>query len=637
MNAYVITHSTAFEDRAEAVGKWLQEQGVQVTWIYSDFLHMKVRTIHRRQENHVYLHMRPYNRNLSVRRMQSIYSFSHEVEKYLTGKAVDLLYVIIPANSLAPVAKRIKASTGAKVVFDILDLWPESLPMKHVQGLPPLRYWKKLRDENIDCADLVYTECGFYQSLIRLPEDRTHTLYWFTEPPQTKESETSEEDGTAEQPDGGWGKDGGRIHIAYLGSINYIIDIPMICKVVALLREHRPVTVHVIGEGETKTEFLQALKHTGAEVIDHGAIYDRDRKAEILSGCDFGLNMMVPQVRVGLTMKSLDYLANALPLLNTIGGDTHDLVEEHHVGVNVPAEEPERALEDILAIADEPHVHDKVLKLYNEKFTPDKFRETLRETLLPLLDTGNDTSGSGSEQAGRQTGTKAYYGISVAMAACNGERFLGQQLDSILPQLSPEDEVVVSVDPSTDHTFELLCERAAEDSRVRVIEGPGKGTVRNVENALRHCRGCKVFLADQDDVWKEGKVEKVSKLLEKDMLVLHDACITDEELREIEPSFMDWRRSRKGMLRNIWKNSYIGCCMSFRRELLDVALPFPDGLPMHDQWLGLMAEKYGSVRLLHLPLILYRRHANSVTTDEHADIAHMLRWRAAITKGLIRR
>ena len=636
MNAYVITHSTSFEDRAEAVGKWLQEQGARVTWVYSDFMHTQVRTIPRKKEDHVYLHMRPYRRNLSVRRMQSIYTFVQDVERFLTGKSIDLLYVIIPANTFVPMAKRLKAATGARVVFDILDLWPESLPIDHVQGMPPVRYWKNLRDKSISCADLVYTECEFYQEQVRLPEDRTHTLYWFSEAGKTGEPGPRDEEALSDLIRG-WRTDSGRLHIAYLGSINYIIDIPMISKVIGLLRERRPVTVHVIGEGETKTEFMRSLKRAGAEVIDHGAIYDRERKAEILSRCDFGLNMMVPQVRVGLTMKSLDYLANGLPLLNTIGGDTHDLIEIYEAGVNVPVGDPARAAAKILAMADDPRAHENASRLYSERFTPEQFRLTLRETLLPLLERKGQQVGSVPEQRGESGPEREYYGRSVAIAACNGERFLDQQLDSILPQLSEADEVVVSVDPSADHTLERLCERAAEDPRIRVLEGPGLGVVKNVENALFHCRGRQIFLADQDDIWEEGKVEKISRLLEKDTLVIHDARIVNEDLEEIAPSFMNWRKSRKGLVRNIWKNSYIGCCMAFRKELLDVALPFPEDLPMHDQWLGLLAEKHGSVRLLHLPLIRYRRHGGSVTNDEHAKAAQMLKWRAAIAKEVWKR
>ena len=91
------------------------------------------------------------------------------------------------------------------------------------------------------------------------------------------------------------------------------------------------------------------------------------------------------------------------------------------------------------------------------------------------------------------------------------------------------------------------------------------------------------------------------------------------------------------MLANIRKNSYIGCCMAFRRELLEYILPFPESLPMHDQWIGLLAEKHGSVRLLRTPLIRYRRHGDNATKQTHANAAQMLKWRAEITREVLRR
>ena len=77
--------------------------------------------------------------------------------------------------------------------------------------------------------------------------------------------------------------------------------------------------------------------------------------------------------------------------------------------------------------------------------------------------------------------------------------------------------------------------------------------------------------------------------------------------------------------------------MAFRRELLERILPFPESLPMHDQWIGLMAEKSGTVRLLRMPLLLYRRYEGTVTKDRHAGMLKMLKWRAEITRELLSR
>ncbi|MBO5521307.1 MAG: hypothetical protein J5973_06510, partial [Eubacterium sp.] len=101
MKAYVITHSSTYESRAEAVGNWLKEQGAEVTWIFADFDHRELKNVERREADHVYLHMAPYAGNLSPGRIRSIRGFAAEVEKYLTGQKADLLYFMIPANSIA--------------------------------------------------------------------------------------------------------------------------------------------------------------------------------------------------------------------------------------------------------------------------------------------------------------------------------------------------------------------------------------------------------------------------------------------------------------------------------------------------------------------------------------------------------
>ena len=181
MRAYVITHSSTYETRAEAVGNWLKEQGADVTWVFADFDHRELKTVNRQKPDHVYLHMAPYTANLSPNRIRSIRGFAVEVEKYLAAQKADLLYFMIPANSFVAAAHRLKKRTGAKIVFDIIDLWPESLPLAHVEKLPPVYAWKQLRDRYIGCADVIYTECGLYQELLKLPQDKTHTLYWFRE------------------------------------------------------------------------------------------------------------------------------------------------------------------------------------------------------------------------------------------------------------------------------------------------------------------------------------------------------------------------------------------------------------------------------------------------------------------------
>ena len=106
--------------------------------------------------------------------------------------------------------------------------------------------------------------------------------------------------------------------------------------------------------------------------------------------------------------------------------------------------------------------------------------------------------------------------VSVAMAFYNGKTYIEEQIDSILRNLKEKDELVISVDDASDGSDQILKKRAQADMRIRVVKGPGNGVVPNFQNALQHCRGDIIFIADQDDVWKEKKVSKV--------LFREDAC-----------------------------------------------------------------------------------------------------------------
>lgn len=224
--------------------------------------------------------------------------------------------------------------------------------------------------------------------------------------------------------------------------------------------------------------------------------------------------------------------------------------------------------------------------------------------------------------------------VSVCLAAYHGERYIGEQIRSVLPQLREDDELLVSDDAPGGETERIARALAAEDPRVRYLHGPGRGVVRNFEHVLREADGDVFFLCDQDDVWLPGKVEAVLREIAAGAcLVLHDARVTDGDLHETAPSFFALRGSRPGFARNLLRNSYMGCCMAFTRDVRDKALPFPDAIPMHDQWIGLTAERCGRVCFLWQPLLLYRRTGENVTGGR-TTLRQKLRWRFSLLRGL---
>ena len=219
--------------------------------------------------------------------------------------------------------------------------------------------------------------------------------------------------------------------------------------------------------------------------------------------------------------------------------------------------------------------------------------------------------------------------LSVALAAYNGEKYIAEQLRSILDQLGADDEVVVSDDNPSGGTRDAVM--ALSDARVRYVEGPGQGVIKNFENAIARTTGDIIFLSDQDDVWLPGKVEAVVSAMENGAkVVLHNAQVTDENLVPTGDTMFALRNSRPGYTKNVIRNSYMGCCMAFEKSLKDKILPFPDNLPMHDQWIGLIAERSGDkVQFIETPYLLYRRNDASLT-GQATTFSQKLSWRRAI-------
>lgn len=228
--------------------------------------------------------------------------------------------------------------------------------------------------------------------------------------------------------------------------------------------------------------------------------------------------------------------------------------------------------------------------------------------------------------------------VSVAMAAYNGEKYIKRQIETILVNLSEGDELIVSDDGSTDSTKEIVS--SFKDSRIVLIDGPGAGVKKNFENAILHCTGKYIFLCDQDDEWANNKVSRIMDIFERtgDILVIHDCRIIDSKDNVIVPSFFEFRKSGPGRIKNFVKNTYIGCCMAFDSDLKDYFIPIPDRIEMHDQWIGILAQKRGHVSFIKEPLIDYRRHGeNTSDVFHHHTVLKMISNRLNLLAELLKR
>ena len=402
--AVIVTKSTNFEPRAEIVGEYLKGRGIEVTYIYADFSHREKRKLNRSVPDHIYIDTFPYRRNLSWQRMWSQVDFAKKVEKKLKGLDFDLLYVLIPGNSLVPMAVRaaeekaeqrerkvkaiICADSGAKdvtdtdaskprVVFDIIDLWPESLRLGKLEKIWPFTYWKRLRDKDISKADLIVAECDLYRERLELDPRKSVTMYWGKKETDIIPSSIPTTDGKA-------------LEIAYLGAINNIIDIDGIVRLLRILNQRlepdgRSVLLHVIGDGENRDMFLQSLSSVGIEYQYHGAVFDEMEKDKILSRCSYGLNMMKPGVCVGMTMKSIDYWSHGLPIINNIPGDTERFCREQGLGINVDMSRHDKSWEEPADHTGKPDPIDDILTgRFTEKDNKDHILDIYKTSFTEL-------------------------------------------------------------------------------------------------------------------------------------------------------------------------------------------------------------------------------------------------------------
>ena len=231
--------------------------------------------------------------------------------------------------------------------------------------------------------------------------------------------------------------------------------------------------------------------------------------------------------------------------------------------------------------------------------------------------------------------------VSVCMATYNGERYLRAQLDSILAELEPKDEVVIVDDASSDDTVALL--EAYDDPRVRVFaRDVNHGYVRSFEEALTRATGDVLMLADQDDVWIPGRRALLVAAVEERAVAASNLVLlsTDEPLRS-PLTRREWmlrtgggaRRCRNQLKLLLGDAPYFGCAMAIRRDFLPVALPFPDGLTeSHDLWIATVANAAGQLVHVERPTLRRRVHDQNASSERPRGILPALRSRVLLVR-----
>ena len=220
--------------------------------------------------------------------------------------------------------------------------------------------------------------------------------------------------------------------------------------------------------------------------------------------------------------------------------------------------------------------------------------------------------------------------VDILLATYNGEKYLKEQIESILTQTYSNFRLLISDDCSTDGTWSILNHYAGLDNRVIIHRNERNiGIVENYEFLLRQVQSEFFMYSDQDDVWRINKIEKcINKIKQDNAGIIHtDLEVVDEYLNPIAPSFWDLKKIRKRVefnsFESMFLNNYVtGCTIMARSDFIYRILPFPKGDShlIHDYWTALIISNFSRMTYIDEPLIRYRQHHdNSVGSNRKSD------------------
>lgn len=218
--------------------------------------------------------------------------------------------------------------------------------------------------------------------------------------------------------------------------------------------------------------------------------------------------------------------------------------------------------------------------------------------------------------------------IDVLLATYNGEKYLKEQMDSILSQTYQNIRLLISDDGSTDETRKILKEYQEKDKRIKVYEqNENLGCIRNFEFLLKQVQSEVYMLSDQDDIWLPEKIEKTYEKLkqEKADLAFCDLEVVDSNLQTMYPSFNEYMKLNRKIKKygdskklNYLYNCVTGCTIMARKKWIDKILPLPNQSKyvLHDHWIALIVSLEGKLTYLPETYIKYRQHGNNEVGTE---------------------
>lgn len=212
--------------------------------------------------------------------------------------------------------------------------------------------------------------------------------------------------------------------------------------------------------------------------------------------------------------------------------------------------------------------------------------------------------------------------IDILLATYNGEKFVKEQIESILNQTYENFNLIISDDASTDNTLNILEEYEKKDTRIKVFKKErNEGLIDNFEFLLKNVTSDYFMFSDQDDIWKKDKIEKsINKLKEENSgLVYTDLEIVDEKLNVIYPSYWKYKQIYIKIIKYnnfeaLYLNNFVtGCTILAKSKYIKDILPLPRNskFVLHDYWTALIISAKDKISYVEEPTIQYRQHKNN--------------------------
>lgn len=212
--------------------------------------------------------------------------------------------------------------------------------------------------------------------------------------------------------------------------------------------------------------------------------------------------------------------------------------------------------------------------------------------------------------------------VDILLATYNGEKYLAEQIESILNQTYKDINLIISDDNSSDSSLKIIEEYAKKDDRIKVFkQEKNLGIISNFEFLISKVNSKYFMFSDQDDIWNENKVEiSLKKIIDTDSdIVFTDLLVVDNKLNVLYNSYWELKGFKNKILKfnsfeALYLNNYVtGCTMLMKREIISKVLPLPKNSKyvLHDYWIALITSQTGKVEFLNEPTIKYRQHKNN--------------------------